>query len=167
MWNAHLNFHKIPNKLAEQPQLFLQERREFVFPELTETDFEEVFEHLELLEFPLCNPFDILDQEPSEHVPAKELARYVNQQICTYGYLIAVKKILSSKNQVVHFGTLFDREGEQLDTVHFQETALKYPFRGTGIYAIHGKVSEEFGHYTIEVEKIEKMPYRADVRYAD
>lgn len=167
MWNAHLNFHKIPNKLAEQPQLFLQERREFVFPELTETDFEEVFEHLELLEFPLCNPFDILDQEPSEHVSAKELARYVNQQICTYGYLIAVKKILSSKNQVVHFGTLFDREGEQLDTVHFQETALKYPFRGTGIYAIHGKVSEEFGHYTIEVEKIEKMPYRADVRYAD
>ncbi|MNK21386.1 DNA polymerase III subunit alpha [compost metagenome] len=167
MWNAHLNFHKIPNKSAEQPQLFLQERREFVFPELTETDFEEVFEHLELLEFPLCNPFDILDQEPPKHVLARELAQCVNQQICTYGYLITVKKILSSKNQIVHFGTLFDREGEQLDTVHFQETALKYPFRGKGIYAIHGKVSEEFGHYTIEVEKIEKMPYKADVRYSD
>lgn len=167
MWNAHLNFHKIPNKSAEQPQLFLQERREFVFPELTETDFEEVFEHLELLEFPLCNPFDILEQEAPEHVLARNLAQYVNQKICTYGYLITVKKILSSKNQVVHFGTLFDREGEQLDTVHFQEAVLKYPFRGKGIYAIYGKVSEEFGHYTIEVEKIAKMPYRADVRYTD
>lgn len=167
MWNAHFNFHKMPNKSAEQPQLFLQERREFVFPELTETDFEEVFEHLELLEFPLCNPFDILEQETPEHVLAKNLAHYVNKQICTYGYLITVKKILSSKNQVVHFGTLFDREGEQLDTVHFQEAVLKYPFRGKGIYAIHGKVSEEFGHYTIEVEKIEKMPYRTDVRYTD
>ena len=167
MWNAHLNFHKIPNKSAEQPQLFLQERREFVFPELTETDFEEVFEHLELLEFPLCNPFDILEQEAPEHVLARNLAQYVNQKICTYGYLITVKKILSSKKQVVHFGTLFDREGEQLDTVHFQEAVLKYPFRGKGIYAIYGKVSEEFGHYTIEVEKIAKMPYRADVRYTD
>ncbi|MNU69878.1 DNA polymerase III subunit alpha [compost metagenome] len=167
MWNAHLNCHKVPNKSTKQPQLFLQERREFVFPELTETDFEEVFEHLELLEFPLCNPFDILEQKPPEHVLAKELEKYVNQKICTYGYLITVKKIVSSKNQIVHFGTLFDREGEQLDTVHFQETALKYPFRGKGIYAIHGKVSEEFGHYTIEVEKMEKMPYRTDVRYSD
>jgi DNA polymerase-3 subunit alpha len=167
MWNAHLNFHKVPLKSTAQPQLFLQERREFVFPELSETDFEEVFEHMELLDFPLCNPFDILEEKPQNQVLAKELTGYVNKKIRTYGYLVSVKRIVSAKNQVVHFGTLFDLEGEQLDTVQFQDTALKYPFRGKGIYAIKGKVSEEFGHFTIEVEELEKVPYRKDVRYAD
>ncbi|MNJ86608.1 DNA polymerase III subunit alpha [compost metagenome] len=166
MWNAHLNFHKVPLRSEVQPQLFLQERREFTFPELSETDFEEVFEHLELLEFPLCNPFEILEKDPGKHVLAKDLANYVGREMVTYGYFISLKKIVSAKNQVVHFGTLFDKEGEQLDTVHFQKAALAYPFRGKGIYAISGRVSEEFGHFTIEVEKMEKIPYRKDVRYA-
>lgn len=165
MWNAHLNFHKVLVKSESQPELFLQERREFIFPELSETDFEEVFEHLELLDFPLCNPFDILQEKPVGYVLAKDLAKYVNRKIRVYGYLISLKKIVSSKNQIVHFGTLFDEEGEQLDTVQFQDTALKYPFRGKGIYAIDGKVAEEFGHFTIEVEHMQKVPYRADVRY--
>lgn len=167
MWNAHLNVHKVLVKSEVQPELFLQERREFVFPELSETDFEEVFEHMELLEFPLCNPFEILEEKLADHTLAKDLVNHVNQKICTYGYFIALKKIVSSKNQIVHFGTLFDMEGEQLDTVQFQDIALKYPFRGKGIYAIYGKVAEEFGHFTIEVERIEKIPYRKDVRYTD
>lgn len=165
MWNAHLNFHKVPLKSATQPQLFLQERREFVFPELSETDFEEVFEHLELLDFPLCNPFDLLEKKPVNHVLARELKSRVNQFVVVYGYFIALKCIRSSRDQVVHFGTLFDMEGEQLDTVQFQEAALKYPLRGKGIYVIYGKVAEEFGHVTIEVAKLEKVPYRPDGRY--
>ena len=167
MWNAHLNFHKVLVRSETQPQLFLQERREFTFPELCETDFEEVFEHMELLEFPLCNPFDILEEKPDNYVLAKNMLNHINQKICTYGYFIALKKIVSAKNQIVHFGTFFDSEGEQLDTVHFQDAALKYPFRGKGIYAIYGKVAEEFGHFTIEVEQMEKIPYRKDVRYTD
>jgi DNA polymerase-3 subunit alpha len=167
MWNAHLNFHKVLVKSETQPQLFLQERREFVFPELSETDFEEVFEHMELLEFPLCNPFDLLEEKPLDYVLARNLVNHINQKICVYGYFIALKKIVSAKNQIVHFGTFFDIEGEQLDTVQFQDAALKYPLRGKGIYAIYGKVTEEFGHFTIEVERMEKIPYRKDVRYTD
>lgn len=166
MWNAHLNVHKVPLKSERQPQLFQQESREFVFPELKEADSEEAFEHQELLDFPLCNPFDLLDEELLPHVAAKDLARFVNQKVRVYGYLINVKKIVSSKNQVVHFGALFDREGEQLDTVHFQDVALHYPFRGKGIYTLFGKVSEEFGHYTIEVENLEKIAYKKDTRYS-
>ncbi len=167
MWNAHLNVHKVVLKSESQPELFLQERREFVFPELTETDFEEVFEQMELLDFPLCNPFEVLKEKPLDGVLAKDLLNYVNRKVRVYGYLIAVKKIVSAKNQIVHFGTLFDAEGEQLDTVHFQDVALKQPFRGKGIYAIDGKVAEEFGHFTIEVESMEKVPYREDVRYSE
>ena len=165
MWNAHLNFHKVMVKSEIQPELFLQERREFVFPELTETDFEEAFEHMELLDFPLCNPFELLNEKPPFTVLGKDLVNHVNRKICVHGYLIAVKKIVSSKNQIVHFGTFFDVEGGQLDTVQFQDVALKYPFRGKGIYAIHGRVAEEFGHFTIEVERMEKVSYREDVRY--
>ncbi len=167
MWNAHLNFHKVLVKSETQPELFLQERREFVFPELSETDFEEAFEHMELLDFPLCNPFEMLEEKPENEVLSGNLANHVNRKVCVYGYLITVKKIVSSKNQIVHFGTLFDVEGGWLDTVHFQDIALKYPFRGKGIYAVYGKVAEEFGHFTIEVESMKKVPYRADVRYTD
>jgi DNA-directed DNA polymerase III PolC len=165
MWNAHLNFHKVVVKSEIQPELFLQERREFVFPELTETDFEEAFEHMELLDFPLCNPFELLNEKPLDTILGKDLVNHVNRKVWVHGYLIAVKKIVSSKNQIVHFGTLFDVEGGQLDTVQFQDVALKYPFRGKGIYAIHGKVAEEFGHFTIEVDSMVKFPYRPDVRY--
>jgi DNA polymerase-3 subunit alpha len=167
MWMAHLSVSKVPVKSDKQAELFVQEQRDFAFPKLSETAFEETFEHLELLDFPLCNPFELLEKKPRMDVLAKNLANYLNQKVWLYGYLIVVKKIVSSKNQLVHFGTLFDVEGEQLDTVQFQDAALKFPFRGKGIYAIYGKVVEEFGYFTIEVEMLEKLPYCSDVRYAD
>jgi len=58
----------------------------------------------------------------------------------------------------MYFGTFLDEEGYFLDTVHFPEVARQYPFRGPGIYAIKGKVVEEFKYMSLEVTAMEKLP---------
>ena len=67
---------------------------------------------------------------------------------------------------MMNFGTFLDRNGDIIDTVHFPKQARDYPFRGKGVYAMLGKVVEEFGFYSLEVQKMKKMAYVADPRYA-
>jgi len=43
--------------------------------------------------------------------------------------------------------------------------AQQYQWRGKGIYAIRGKVSEEFGAISIEATYLEKLRYMDDPRY--
>jgi error-prone DNA polymerase len=40
----------------------------------------------------------------------------------------------------------------------------EYPFRGDGIYLVLGRVVEEFGFPSLEVEKMAKMPLKRDPR---
>jgi DNA polymerase-3 subunit alpha len=54
--------------------------------------------------------------------------------------------------------------GEFFDTVHFPDSLKNYPFRGYGIYLILGKITEEFGYPSIQVEKLAKLPIVADPR---
>jgi hypothetical protein len=65
----------------------------------------------------------------------------------------------------MHFGTFFDCKGQFFDTVHFPQVAKKFPFRGYGIYLITGKVVEEFGFASLEVERMEKLPIKKDSRF--
>jgi DNA polymerase-3 subunit alpha len=51
--------------------------------------------------------------------------------------------------------------------VHFPDTVKKYPFTGYGVYLILGKVVQEFGFPSIEVEKIARLPFQDDPRFAD
>lgn len=64
------------------------------------------------------------------------------------------------------FGTFLDPNGELLDTVHFPQIAVRYPFYGKGVYRITGKITEEFSYYTLEVSTLEKLPFAEDVRLA-
>ncbi len=41
----------------------------------------------------------------------------------------------------------------------------KYPLRGRACYRIKGKVTEDFGLFSIEAESVEKLAYRGDPRY--
>lgn len=166
LWSVHLHYSKTKVKVLH-PLLFVEEQQNYTLPGLEEEDLEVVFDQFELFGFPLCNPFDLLEKTIEDTITARNLHEFENQIIVVYGYFITVKKVKSAKGYTVHFGTLLDREGEQLDTVHFQEAAYRFPYRGKGIYAVQGKVVCEFGHYTIEVVQIEKLPYCKDPRYSD
>ena len=60
----------------------------------------------------------------------------------------------------MHFHTFLDFKGEWLDCIFFPNTAHDYPVTGKGFYAMKGKVSEEFGVYSVEVTECRKIGLR-------
>jgi DNA polymerase-3 subunit alpha len=164
LWKAHLYHNKVKDR-NPTPQLFEESPKQFNLPELTEQDLELAFEQMELLGFPLRNPFELLAEKPFPHTPAKTLHNHLGLKIVTYGYLVALKKSYTSKGDTMYFGTFIDQQGDILDTVHFPEVAHKYPFYGKGIYRMSGIVSEEFGYYTLEVGMMTKEKFVEDVRF--
>jgi DNA polymerase-3 subunit alpha len=166
LWKAHLYHNKVKEKNIV-PLLFEQEQKAFNLPTLTESSLELAFEQMELLGFPLCNPFELLGEAIPIHTLSKEVHQFLGLRIITYGYLVALKQSKTGKGEPMYFGTFIDRNGDILDTVHFPETARKYPFYGKGIYQLIGVISEEFGYYTIEIGQMVKLAFMEDVRFSE
>jgi error-prone DNA polymerase len=167
LWRAHLYHNQTPVK-APQEELFPVAQKEFILPELETRHLEEAFEQLELLGFPLCSPFQLAKEPIPDFIqPFDADQRKVGMRVTRYGYLITVKRTRTSKGDLMYFGTFMNPEGDYFDTIHFPETAKKFPFRGIGLYKLEGIISEEFGVYTLEVGYMEKLPFRDDPRYTD
>jgi DNA polymerase-3 subunit alpha len=165
LWKAHF-WHQNSKPNQKTIELFEVETTNFSIPELSENKYELIFEQMELLGFPLCNPFELLKNKiPKTHVKATEIKDHLGRIIETYAYLVAIKKSKTQRGEIMNFGTFLDVDGNTLDTVHFPESTRKYPFRGKGIYYLKGFVSEEFGYYTLEVGTMEKLPFMEDVRF--
>ena len=65
------------------------------------------------------------------------------------------------------FGCFVDLEGAWLDTVHFPGVAREFPFRGRGVYAVRGTVSESFGCLNVDAQRMERLATLPDPRYAE
>jgi DNA polymerase-3 subunit alpha len=83
------------------------------------------------------------------------------------GYLIHVKKTITSDGKLMFFGAFLDETGDWLDTIHFPKVAQKYPFRGRGVYRIFGTVTTEYNFILIEAEYMEKLAIIEDPRYTE
>ena len=118
----------------------MTERVRYNTPKLPCTQLEDAFDELELLGFPLCNPFEVLVTPVLSELKAKDLMRYKGKQVCVAGYLVTAKRTKTSNGKRMFFGTFLDQDGDFIDTVHFPPIAAKYPFRGKGIYKLTGKV---------------------------
>lgn len=165
LWEAHLKISKAIIR-EEMITLFRAERVNYNTPKLPSTALENAFDELELLGYPLCNPFQLLEKPATTRLRAKHLLQFLGKYVKIEGYLITIKNTKTSKGKVMHFGTFLDRDGAFIDTVHFPPIAAKYPFRGKGIYEITGKVMEEFNCVTIEVSKFERLAIIEDPRYS-
>jgi error-prone DNA polymerase len=165
LWQAH---HKLG---GEKPKhsgilpLFKSGRKEYALPRLQSTELENAFDQLELLGFPLCNPFELVKNAPSIFTTTQEMGANIKEIITLQGYLITVKNTRTSKGESMYFGTFIDMLGFFIDTVHFPPTVKQYPFRGKGIYSITGKVVDEFGFLSIEVHALHKLDMLEDPRY--
>ena len=84
----------------------------------------------------------------------------VGRTVRMLGRLVTIKYVWTSRKEIMHFGTFIDVEGEFFDTVHFPPSLKQYPFRGDGVYLVLGKIVEEFGFPSLEVEKMAKMPFK-------
>lgn len=164
LWEAHSLLNK-NSKIYCQPTLFKTKSKKFQLPKLETTILENAFEELELLGFLMANPFSLLEKKPKNQFLAKDFKNHVNEEIIIYAYLVTVKTTKTSNKKIMNFGTFLDQKGAFIDTVHFPDVAMKYPFRGKGVYGLLGKVVEEFGFYSLEVQKMKKMAFVTDPRY--
>lgn len=164
LWQANFYFQKKNNKSFEKP-LFPIQYKKFKIPTLDQNAFENAFDEMEFLGFPLCSPFDLVKSKDILPTTQKEFKENINKTILIDGYYIIAKRTRTSKGEIMNFGTFIDRDGEFIDTVHFPQIAYKYPFKGIGVYRIEGKVVEEFSFLSIEVQKMTKLPYIEDQRY--
>ena len=166
LWEAHMKINKVT---FEEPKftLFKTEWISYKTPALTSSDLENAFDQIELLGYPLCNPFDLLQEPFSNPLRAEHLPRFIGKIISIEGYLITSKKTTTSGGKQMYFGNFLDYDGDFIDTVHFPPVAKRFPFRGKGIYRIIGKVTEEFECINIDVIKMERLHIIEDPRYAD
>ena len=163
-WRVHL-FYKTSNHKESEPELFEQPSKNFTFPSLPADDLEQAFEEMELLDFPLCNPFLLLENSITPEVKAAQLSMYKGKTILLYGYLVAIKNTKTNRGEIMYFGTFQDYWGTVFETVHFPPAARQYPFQGRGIYKLYGKVMEEFGYFSLEIIQSLKLNYVEDVRF--
>lgn len=148
--------------------MLLQEPiKEYTLPVLERSPFEDAFDEIELLSFPVtCTPFDLLQTKYRGSVMAKDLVKHHKKTVKMLAYLIS-RKHVPTKMGAMYFGTWIDHEGAYFDTAHFTNSLGKYPFQGGGCYLLLGTVEVDYHFPTITVTKMAKMPFIPDLRYSN
>ncbi|KAF2515131.1 DNA polymerase III subunit alpha [Flavobacterium foetidum] len=159
-----LNNYKPENrnlKLLQEPA------KEFKLPVLERSVFEDAFDEIELLSFPVsCTVFDILQTKYRGNVMAKDLVKHHKKQVKMLAYLIS-RKHVPTKKGAMYFGTWIDHEGAYFDTAHFPDSLAQNPFQGGGCYLLLGNVEVDYHFPTITILRMAKMPFIPDPRYMD
>jgi DNA polymerase-3 subunit alpha len=131
----------------------------FPLPILPSYPLEDCYDDIELLGFPVCDPFILAADDPSRYLAARDLPAHVGKPVTVMGYHITHKPVQTVKGEMMSFGTFLDMHKDWIDTVHFPPVHAAYPPR-SGFYRIMGKVVVEFGVYSIEVARMEKVGIR-------
>ena len=160
LWEAmlYLSNQNANKRKMQSTSLFDTEPKEYPLPMLHRQPLEDAFDEIELLGFPLCDPFLLLATSERGDTIAKELMSKIGKNVKMVGYVVTTKNTSTLKGELMHFGTFYDKDGEVFDTVHFPDVTKRYPFRGRGFYEIRGKVVEDFGIASIEVTYMNKLP---------
>ncbi|GAB3917736.1 DNA polymerase III subunit alpha [Larkinella terrae] len=162
LWHAHA----LVNNYAHHEgvtDLFELEQAQLALPPLWQEAIEDSYDEMELLGFPLLTPFGLL-ADAVQGIAARQLPMHEGQMVTLTGYLITSKRITTRTGKPMVFGYFLDVENNYFDTTHFPQSLEKYPYRGAGMYLIEGKVVVEFGFPSIEVRKMEKLPFKPDPR---
>ena len=159
LWQAHLN--KSEGKKEQPETLFQLESQHFEFPDFKTSILNNAYDEIELYGFPVSITwFDLLQTSFRGELMASQMLHFVGKRCRMLGKLVTVKYVRTCKGDSMALGTFVDCNGEAFDTVHFPEVFKNWPFQGDGVYLLLGKVTEEFGQPSLEVEKMAKMPYK-------
>jgi DNA-directed DNA polymerase III PolC len=141
--------------------------KEFKLPNLERSLFEDAYDEIELLSFPVsCSVFELLQTKHRGDIMAKDLILHHKKQVKMLAYLISRKQVPTIKGNM-YFGTWIDNDGTYFDTVHFPDNLLQYPFLGGGCYLLLGTVEVDYHFPTVTISKMAKMPFIPDPRYMD
>ena len=165
-----MHFSKAPER-KQKTTLFAIETKQWALPDLPDDLVEDAYDQIEILGFPICSPFEMLSEKmrPDEVFAADLEGRNGTtvrhgQRVTITGYLISTKQVRTSKGDMMGFVDFIDVKGDCFDATMFPDTFMKYPILGIGVYRMTGKVSDDFGVATLEVEEIRRMGYLGDPR---
>jgi DNA polymerase-3 subunit alpha len=166
LWEAYMMFDKEKAKLCESSvALFSSALPEWEIPKLEYNKIEDAYDEMELLEFPVTlTAFDLLKTKSRGDCMAQDLMNFSGKKVRILGNYVTYKWVRTIRGDTMAFGTFLDEQGNFFDTTHFPPSLKAYPFSGNGVYLILGKVVEEFGFPSIEVEKMAKLPIHPDPR---
>lgn len=164
MWEKNA-VHNPDVRHERSAPMFGIEPENFELPLMEENRYEQAFDEIELLGFPLCSPFDLLELSFEGDIKAAQMMANLGRTVRMVGYFVTRKNVTTVNRKLMNFGTWLDSEGHFFDSTHFPPALARYPFKGKGCYIITGKVVEDFGYPSLEVMKMEKLAYIKDERY--
>ncbi len=166
LWKAQLHFMQTRNAISSS--LFGVEKKHFQIPDLPHYALEDAYDEMEILGFPLCSPFDLIEEAQRNFIDAEMLPQQLGKVVQGIVYFITCKPTRTSKGERMYFGNFLDVKGGFVDTAHFPIPQKRnMDWRGQGVYWIKGKVMEEFGAWSIEVDEMRKLAYIDDPRYSE
>ena len=177
------------------PDLFITRPPATHLPTLEHFALSDAYDELELLGFPLCDPFLLVEnignsgEEGDEKVgtpspprtlsppatssppsppriSARDMPRHIGQRVSMLGYVVHVKPTRTGAGERMSFGSFIDTAGNFWDSTQFPEVEARFPFHGRGVYLLNGVVEEEFGHCSLNVQYVVKVPWKQDPRYS-
>ena len=159
LWQAHLN--KSEGKKEQPETLFQLENQHFEFPDFSTNALQNAYDEIELYGFPVTLTwFDLLETRFRGELMASQMLHFVGSHYRMLGKLVTVKYVRTCKGDQMALATFVDATGEAFDTVHFPQVLKAWPFQGDGVYLLLGKVTEEFGQPSLEVEKMARLGYK-------
>ncbi|HEY0749581.1 MAG TPA: DNA polymerase III subunit alpha, partial [Chitinophagaceae bacterium] len=156
LWEANF-LQKKNSRHTTESVLFKDKPLEFTLPALHNNPLDDITDEWEILGFPVGNAFEIADDDLTNYIPAADVEKYLGEEVSVLGYLITSKPVHTVKNETMYFHTFIDAAGDWLDTVFFPAVASRYPLTGRGFYSMKGKVIQEFGVYTVDVQYCRKV----------
>ena len=132
----------------------------FQLPELHDDPIDDLYDQMEIMGFCTTNPFALADANPADYTPAADMPKHKGKTITMLAYFIARKHVITKNSDTMFFGTFVDSHLDWIDTVHFPQVAKKYPLHTSGFYKLKGRVVEDFGVFSLEVQWLEKIGYK-------
>jgi DNA polymerase-3 subunit alpha len=160
LWEAAYLQKKNDKHVPASKSLFADKQKDFTLPAFTINPVDDVYDEQEILGFPLRNPFEMVEDDPGKYCYAADVPKQLGKTCVVLVYFIADKVVPTKSNTTMAFGTFIDARLDWLDTVHFSEAYRMYPMQGRGFYRITGRVVEEFGVYSLDVQHLVKVGYK-------
>lgn len=159
LWEANFLQKKIT--VTHRPVMFDEPLSlNFELPELSDDPIDDLYDQMEIMGFCTSNPFALADADPAEYTPARDMEKHKGKTITMLAYFIARKHVITKNSDTMFFGTFVDSNLDWIDTVHFPTTAKRYPLHTSGFYKLRGRVVDDFGVFSLEVQWLEKIGYR-------
>ncbi len=193
LWDLAL-LHR-PAMVSSDGDLFITKVEEPKLPNLQHYPLADAYDELDLLGFPLCDPFSLVEFNGgdsdewrmasaagrTQHSPLatrhsplappfilkRDMPHHIGKRVTMLGYMIHVKTTTTQTGNYMSFGSFIDTAGDFWDSTQFPQVAARYPFRGRGVYRLTGVVEEEFGHCALRTTSMEKLSWRPDPRYGE